>query len=276
MTIRWLAIFLTLFALSNASADTLRCKIGGGIWNYFDSTDKKQRKRCKGPSELVAKSLPKVKPVAKPVTPEPKAEPIKSLPKLQQASKVKPSCGGSGGVVKVNGKVFHLLPSAICGKYQSSKNDSHSLAYKPRLFKVNAGFRRSISAYVKKIARKYRLEPEFIHAVISAESAYNPNAKSHAGAQGLMQLMPTTGRRFGVTNPYNPYQNIDAGARYLRILLDEFGSMDLAAAGYNAGEGAVRKYNNSIPPYRETRKYVPKVRAFYQKYKANPSLISGG
>ncbi|PID64974.1 MAG: hypothetical protein CR962_00525 [Gammaproteobacteria bacterium] len=118
------------------------------------------------------------------------------------------------------------------------------------------------------------MEPEFIHAIISAESAYKPNATSHVGAMGLMQLMPFTAKRFGVSNAYNPHQNIEAGIKYLKLLYDEFGSLELAAAGYNAGEGSVRKYNRSIPPFRETLAYVPKVMAYYRQYKRNRSLIA--
>ena len=98
-------------------------------------------------------------------------------------------------------------------------------------------------------------------AVIKTESAFDQWAVSSKGAQGLMQLMPSTARRFGVSDPFNARQNIFAGTRYLRILLDLFqGDVDLALAGYNAGENAVRRYGG-IPPYRETRNYVRKVRA---------------
>ena len=91
---------------------------------------------------------------------------------------------------------------------------------------------------------------------------------------GLMQLMPGTARRFGVTDAYNTGQNITGGATYLKWLLNEFdGDMQLAAAGYNAGEGNVRKYGRKIPPFIETRAYVPKVMEYYRRYKANPSEI---
>lgn len=112
-------------------------------------------------------------------------------------------------------------------------------------------------AIVNAKAEKYRLAPELIHAVIEAESAYNPLAISHAGAVGLMQLMPQTAARLGVHDSTDPAQNIEGGAKYLRELLNLFNNdLALALAGYNAGEGAVQKYGNSVPPYKETQNYV--------------------
>ena len=108
----------------------------------------------------------------------------------------------------------------------------------------------------------YQLEPALLHAVISAESAYNPQARSPKGARGLMQLMPDTARRFGVSDPDDPTENLHGGARYLRWLLDSFTDLRLALAAYNAGEGAVQRYGNAIPPYPETRTYVRRVIEF--------------
>ncbi len=128
--------------------------------------------------------------------------------------------------------------------------------------------RDSFAPYINMVARQYNLQPALLHAVITVESAYNPNAKSHANAHGLMQLIPATAQRFGVIDIYDPIQNMQGGAAYLRYLLDYFGDVSLALAGYNAGEGAVRKYGNKIPPYKETMNYVPKVLEYYQKYRA--------
>lgn len=109
-------------------------------------------------------------------------------------------------------------------------------------------------------AARYRLMPELLHAVIEAESAYDPEAVSHAGAVGLMQLMPATAERFGVSNRTDPRQSLDGGAQYLRFLIDYFqNDLILAIAAYNAGENAVDKYKRRIPPYAETRGYVTKV-----------------
>jgi soluble lytic murein transglycosylase-like protein len=117
---------------------------------------------------------------------------------------------------------------------------------------------------IRKVARQAKVSPELLHAVVQAESAYNPKAKSHAGAMGLMQLMPATAERYGVANAWDPNQNLSGGARYLRDLLDMFNNnLRLALAAYNAGEGAVKKYGNRIPPYPETRNYVTKVIDFY-------------
>ncbi|MEN8213492.1 MAG: lytic transglycosylase domain-containing protein [Pseudomonadota bacterium] len=122
------------------------------------------------------------------------------------------------------------------------------------------------AAIVDEKAKKYKVIPELLHAVIEAESAYDPKAVSHAGAVGLMQLMPATAKRFGVTDRTNPSQSVDGGANYLRYLLDFFDNdLTLAVAGYNAGEGAVMKYGRAIPPYRETQKYVVKVMKFLRR-----------
>jgi len=110
-------------------------------------------------------------------------------------------------------------------------------------------------------AALHQLSPALVKAVIKVESAFDQWAVSSKGAQGLMQLMPFTARRFGVSDPFDARQNIFAGTRYLRILLDLFGGdLDLALAGYNAGENAVRR-NGGIPPYRETRDYIHRVRS---------------
>ncbi|HJZ97369.1 MAG TPA: lytic transglycosylase domain-containing protein [Candidatus Solibacter sp.] len=117
-----------------------------------------------------------------------------------------------------------------------------------------------IDEAVERIASEHSLPPQLIHSVIKVESNYNPYAVSTKGAQGLMQLIPETARRFGVANAFNPIENIQGGARYLRYLLDLYeGNYPLALAAYNAGEGAVAKYGG-IPPYAETQNYVIQVR----------------
>jgi soluble lytic murein transglycosylase-like protein len=120
---------------------------------------------------------------------------------------------------------------------------------------------------IETIARTYALESALIHAVVSAESGYNSTAISKKGAAGLMQLMPETAQRYGVTDRFDPVQNLHGGARYLSDLLRMFnGNLSLALAGYNAGENSVVKYGYQIPPYAETRMYVPKVLDLYRKY----------
>ncbi len=111
------------------------------------------------------------------------------------------------------------------------------------------------------------IEPALIHAVITVESKHNAQAKSHKGAYGLMQLMPATAKRFHVKDKRDVGQNILAGAQYLRELLTLFnGDLKLTLAAYNAGPGAVQKYSNRVPPYRETMHYVPKVLKYYRQY----------
>jgi soluble lytic murein transglycosylase-like protein len=117
------------------------------------------------------------------------------------------------------------------------------------------------------LARRHGLPASLLHAVITAESAYDPNAISRAGAVGMMQLMPDTAKRYGVVNRRNPTDNIDGGTRYLRDLLIMFdNNLVLALAAYNAGEGAVKRYGNTIPPFAETQNYVNKVIEYYKKY----------
>jgi hypothetical protein len=112
---------------------------------------------------------------------------------------------------------------------------------------------------VQRIAARHSLPPQLIHSVIKVESNYNPYAVSPKGALGLMQLIPSTARRFGVENVFNPAENIEGGAKYLRYLLDLYeNDYTLALAAYNAGEGAVARYG-TVPPYRETRDYVKSV-----------------
>lgn len=127
-----------------------------------------------------------------------------------------------------------------------------------------------IDEVVEQIAAQQSLPPQLLHSVIKVESNYNPLAVSNKGAQGLMQLIPATARRFGVENAFNPVENIQGGAKYLRYLLDLYqGDYPLALAAYNAGEGAVAKYGG-VPPYKETRSYVQSVRKQLEKTSAKP------
>lgn len=115
-------------------------------------------------------------------------------------------------------------------------------------------------------SRQHQLDPALISAIIKAESDFDPDAISRAGAIGLMQLMPATAIRLDVRDPFNPEQNIAGGARYLRYLLDRFhGNLPLALAAYNAGATRVEHYN-TLPPIHETRRYVKKVLRFYRQY----------
>lgn len=121
-----------------------------------------------------------------------------------------------------------------------------------------------IDSFIEDSARRYDIDPLLIYAQMHQESSFKLKAMSYKGARGLMQLMPATAARFGVRDIYDPRQNIDAGVRYMRWLLNTFNQdLELTLAGYNAGEGAVMKYGNQIPPYKETREYVRRITARY-------------
>ena len=127
--------------------------------------------------------------------------------------------------------------------------------------------RAEIDNLITKYADKNGLDEDFVKAVINQESGFNPNATSHCGAMGLMQLMPATAQGLGVTNAYDAEQNIEGGTKYLKGLMDRFGNdKQLALAAYNAGPNAVKKYGG-IPPYAETQNYVKKVLSKYDTYK---------
>ncbi len=113
---------------------------------------------------------------------------------------------------------------------------------------------------IERHAAAEQVRPELVRAVIQAESAFNPRARSVKGAMGLMQLMPATAAEYGVVDAYDPHENIRGGVAYLRALLTRYdGNEELALAAYNAGPGAVQKYGNAVPPYRETRDYVGRI-----------------
>jgi soluble lytic murein transglycosylase-like protein len=120
---------------------------------------------------------------------------------------------------------------------------------------------------VKTISAQFNVDAALVRALIHAESAFNPNALSHKGAQGLMQLMPATAKELGVADAKDPIQNIEGGVKYLSALLKQFkGDITLATAAYNAGPGAVTKYDG-IPPYKETQVYVERVAILHERYK---------
>ncbi len=124
-----------------------------------------------------------------------------------------------------------------------------------------------INALVSTNASQWNVDPALVKAIIANESGFNSNATSNVGAQGLMQLMPGTAAGLGVTNAYDPAQNVSGGTRYIKGLLDRFdGDVRKAVAAYNAGPGAVEKYDG-VPPYAETQNYVQNVLASYEKYR---------
>jgi hypothetical protein len=130
-----------------------------------------------------------------------------------------------------------------------------------------------VDRYIVDACKLHGVDPLLIYSQMHQESAFKRNATSNKGASGYMQLMPATAIRFGVTSIYDPQQNIFAGVKYMRWLLDKFdGDIRLALAGYNAGEGAVMKYGNQIPPYNETQEYVRRITARYNSIR-NPYAL---
>ena len=166
----------------------------------------------------------------------------------------------------------HLTDRPTHDRYQLIQKAGKKLRM-PRInFRDKDANRKRFASKIAEVASRYQVPEALIHAVITIESAYDPNAISRAGAVGLMQLMPATAKRYGVTNRRNPSANLTGGTRYLKDLLLRFDSnIELALAGYNAGENAVEKYGNQIPPYDETRNYVRKVLQLYSPHSAGSS-----
>jgi soluble lytic murein transglycosylase-like protein len=134
---------------------------------------------------------------------------------------------------------------------------------------ANPALRAQFAPLIAQVAHEHNLDVSLLHAIITVESGYNAQAKSPAGAIGLMQLMPGTAQKYGVRNIWDPLENLHGGARYLRFLLTMFpNKLDLVLAAYNAGEGAVQQAGMKIPPYAETRAYVPHVIGHYERYRA--------
>lgn len=141
---------------------------------------------------------------------------------------------------------------------------------------TGGGWRARAATYAELIdatAQHLAVQPALLRAVIATESAFEPQAVSRKGAQGLMQLLPATARRYGVHSPFDPAENIAGGARYLRDLLRRYGNdLKLALAAYNAGEDAVDRYGGRIPPFPETQQYVPTVLKWYQRFRAEAAV----
>jgi soluble lytic murein transglycosylase-like protein len=137
--------------------------------------------------------------------------------------------------------------------------------------KTNGCIEKTINRIIVDVSAKYRIESTLIKAMIMAESGFNPLAVSKRGARGLMQLMPNTAKVLGITDSFDPEQNIRGGVRYFRQLLDRFnGNIDLALAAYNSGSSKVRKYGG-IPPFKATRAYLRNVFKYYRAFSRGPT-----
>ncbi len=168
-------------------------------------------------------------------------------------------------------KTAMVAPVSVVKKPQPLKVGRVTMAMERSMGNFTTGDSKTDS-YILDSSRRYNIDPLLIYAQMHQESSFNKKATSNKGASGLMQLMPATARRMGVMKIYDPKQNIEGGIKYMRLLLDMFGNnVALALAGYNAGEGAVMKYGNQIPPYRETQEYVRRISARYNSI-INPNL----
>lgn len=146
---------------------------------------------------------------------------------------------------------------------------SFRIADYKKMFTESGNFKQDVESIINTMGRKYNVDQYLIKSVIKAESNFDPGAVSPKNAQGMMQLIPSTAEDYGVDDPFNVHQNIEGGVRFLKDLIYFFNSdLELVLAAYNAGPGAVMKYNNKIPPYPETVKYIEKVKRYYYEYRS--------
>jgi len=202
----------------------------------------------------------------KPASPLPEQQPAGQIANdLQTAKNIADQvAGGVQGAVSTVADTAKSAPAAIAQTVVQTPQKVADVAeqVKQDFFKTQVPF----GSIIYSEAKKNDLPPELVAAVVQQESKFKPTARSGAGAIGLMQLVPKTGRWMGAHDLTNPAENITAGAKYLRYLSDQFGGdQQKTIAAYNAGEGAVRRFGG-IPPYRETRNYVQKVKSFQQDF----------
>lgn len=197
-------------------------------------------------------------------------------PTVQQTPAVKPQKTKTGDKRSLVQKTSQTTMAVEDGVGSKNSKNANSVKMTMGTGTALRGFttgNAEIDSYIVDSSRRYNIDPLLIYAQMHQESSFKLKATSYKGASGLMQLMPATARRFGVTSIYDPKQNIEAGVRYMRWLLNTFNQdVVLALAGYNAGEGAVWKYGNQVPPYRETQEYVRRITARYNAI-SNPNYV---
>jgi soluble lytic murein transglycosylase-like protein len=168
------------------------------------------------------------------------------------------------GVWYKRGSMSNFIDSSRVDRVEAE--DAETIAQSGKKERGWSTGRPGLDNLIRQSGNKYGVDPYLVFLVMEQESHFNTRAVSPRGARGLMQLMPGTGVRFGVRRPHDPAQNISGGTRYLRELLNRFNNrVDLVLASYNAGEGAVMKFGNRVPPYRETRNYVKKISYRYKR-----------
>lgn len=253
-----------------------RCDAADGSRSYASSPVKGARCKSVGGYSNAAARPAASKPVAKKPAPAPTvaASPAPAKPARSTAT---PRVVQGQVYSYIKDGVRHYTSKRPRGSEGASAMRTISYSFIEDCFACTASpsvdfgnVRLNTSAYQAEVAaaaREYGVDEAVVRAVIHAESAFDAKARSHVGAQGLMQLMPATAARFGVSNAYDASQNIRGGVKYLAWLLKRFdGDLTLAAAGYNAGEGAVDKYDG-VPPYKETQRYVQRVGVLAERYR---------
>jgi soluble lytic murein transglycosylase-like protein len=176
----------------------------------------------------------------------------------------------------VLGRQTHRSVASVA---QWSDSSATLRAAAPRVASAHTSRAVQLAPEIDAVARRHNIDPLLMHAIAHVESRHNPQARSHAGALGVMQVMPTTGQRFGVAHRASLHHaptNLEVSATYLKVLQERFGNnLQLVLAAYNAGEGAVEKYGRRIPPYAETQRYVVAVMATYQSLSATARQVRG-
>lgn len=292
------ALLLALTALPASAGTLYRCVDAEGVSNYVNKripgADCKVFKRYV-PDRRPARSAPASATASVPVRATAAPAPVVTTPVDAPPTRVEVAATPSAPAPsrassslpqrRVSGQVYSYMKDGVrhfsshrpAGRQDAGQVRTIAYSYIETCYAcgVNPGVsfatvRLNTAAYQSEIAaaaREFGVEEAIVRAIIHAESAFNPAALSHAGAQGLMQLMPATARRFGVADSYDASQNIRGGVQYLAWLLKRYdGNLTLAAAGYNAGEGAVDRHKG-VPPYSETQRYVQRVAMLAERYR---------